>query len=58
MWVSKKNWGIFIYFFQKAGVRARLSQLGVNYIATFLKDILIQQVLNVSPENEELTVQV
>uniref|UniRef100_A0A915PBX2 Lipid-binding serum glycoprotein C-terminal domain-containing protein n=1 Tax=Meloidogyne floridensis TaxID=298350 RepID=A0A915PBX2_9BILA len=41
----------------KAGVRARLSQLGVNYIATFLKDILIQQVLSVTPENEELTVQ-
>nr|CAD2176238.1 unnamed protein product [Meloidogyne enterolobii] len=40
-----------------AGVRARLSQLGVNYIATFLKDILIQQVLSVTPENEELTVQ-
>ncbi|CAK5091444.1 unnamed protein product [Meloidogyne enterolobii] len=41
----------------KAGVRARLSQLGVNYIATFLKDILIQQVLSVTPENEEFTVQ-
>nr|CAD2135911.1 unnamed protein product [Meloidogyne enterolobii] len=41
----------------KAGVRARLSQLGVNYIATFLKDILIQQVLSVTPENEELAVQ-
>uniref|UniRef100_A0A1I8B3Z9 BPI2 domain-containing protein n=1 Tax=Meloidogyne hapla TaxID=6305 RepID=A0A1I8B3Z9_MELHA len=46
-----------LLIFKKAGVRARLSQLGVNYIATFLKDILIQQVLIVNPENEELTVQ-
>ena len=45
---------------QKAGVRARLSQKGVNYISTFLKDILIQQVAGPSPlnNNEEIQIQV
>uniref|UniRef100_A0A914LQM8 Lipid-binding serum glycoprotein C-terminal domain-containing protein n=1 Tax=Meloidogyne incognita TaxID=6306 RepID=A0A914LQM8_MELIC len=53
----QRNWQAKEWAMWKAGVRARLSQLGVNYIATFLKDILIQQVLSVTPENEELTVQ-
>uniref|UniRef100_A0A914L380 Lipid-binding serum glycoprotein C-terminal domain-containing protein n=1 Tax=Meloidogyne incognita TaxID=6306 RepID=A0A914L380_MELIC len=53
----QRNWLAKEWAMWKAGVRARLSQLGVNYIATFLKDILIQQVLSVTPENEELAVQ-
>ena len=43
---SAGNWHIFFPFAcaQKAGVKERLSQKGVNYIATFLKDLLIEQV--------------
>lgn len=44
------NWKILL---QATGVKARLSQKGINYITTFLKDIMIDQVIDASPSNNE-----